>query len=345
MSLFNRYLFADFSGSKEREAQKDAIRLWRAVENNPPRPVRSKHNSFRFWRELLLDTILSELARDPMQERVIFGFDHQYAWPAHLRKLARIDRLSWRDGLLALATGHDGLPVLAGPWDFCRAFNSAVAPQAAFWSPVRSHAERLGIPSQRPLIHFYSRYRIVEQLLILSGHDVSSAEVLGEIGSVGGQTICGLAQITALMKSEVSNRIAFWPFDGLNIGDEAYANKHVCVEIYPAIYPDADWPVPEATGEEDHDRDAWRACRFAQHADRVEVTGRITHRRLGELMNLSDLPTGINEQVRQEGWILGIPPDRNLVLLAGVISKWPQLTDSVKSELIRRISSSELNNV
>ncbi|MBA4192163.1 MAG: hypothetical protein C0467_29660 [Planctomycetaceae bacterium] len=286
---------------------------------------------------MLLEAVQSELARDPIKERIIFGFDHQYAWPRHLRELARIKALSWRDGLLALANGHSGLPTLGGPWDYCRHFNYAVAPMPAFWSPVQVHAEHFGVPSQRPFIPFDSRYRIVEQVLVLSGHDLSSAEVVGEIGSVAGQTLCGLLQLVSLMKSQLSKRIAFWPFDGLDIENEAYTNKHVCVEIYPSIYADRDWPVPEAVLTEEHDRDAWRACRFIQHADRAAIPDRVTPRNLRELMHLSDLPAGIHQDVHREGWILGVLPERNRVLLAGIISKWSQLDVSVQHELEQQV--------
>jgi hypothetical protein len=109
-------------------------------------------------------------------------------------------------------------------------------------------------------------------------------------GIVGGQTICGLRQIAAMLDWD---DVAWWPFDGLDVQSDAYANKHVGVEIYPSALRPANVPQTDAN-------DAYHSCSYTQRADRLG--------RLALLLNLTQLQPQCAQRVMQEGWIVGMDP-------------------------------------
>jgi hypothetical protein len=85
--------------------------------------------------------------------------------------------------------------------------------------------------------------------------------------------------------------VAWWPFDGLAIGGEAYANKHVAVEIYPSALRPRHVP-------QNDDNDAMHSCLYTQYADQ--------HNTLGDLMDLAGVPPRCQQRILAEGWIVGM---------------------------------------
>ena len=304
MPLFDRYLFADFSGAGENCAGQPELRLWRSLGNNSPTQVIAI-GSPSFSRHSLRDRIVAELAEASRnKERVIFGLDFQFAWPTHLRNFAGINNTPWRKALSTLNHGLNGVPPLEIPIRYCKAFNQ-FANQDVFWSHTFAH--NYNIPNHSLPLPENVRYRITEQIL-LDKPDLPCADAVGGRGkgSVGGQTICGLHQLALMVGIE---NVAWWPFDDLDISDDAYKGKHVGVEIYPSIYRAKGWPVNDFTVRDVHDRDAWRSCRYVQHADRPNIPGRLpTVPNLSHIMTLTQWPHLSGNQIRQEGWILGVIP-------------------------------------
>jgi hypothetical protein len=328
--MFDRYLFAEYSGEKEHRNAVDGIRLWRAVGNGAPaRLIRANGNNFS--RDALREAILDELDEaNELDERTIFGLDHQFGWPPHLRTLAGLAGMPWRDAVAALEIGGAGRPALDIPSRFCAAFNNFAFPGGPavghiFWCNVGRTAATFGIPNTRLAIfnaggNAALRYRLTEQYLqappaadpltapyLPANIDPKPADGVGANGecSVGGQTICGLHHIALMLERE---DVAWWPFDGLDMAGDAYEGKHVGVEIYPALYPHAGWPVGGFAVTDVKDKDAWRACRFVQNADRPTLPGRLPG--IPPLANLCNLVVRLpgaysRTQVREEGWILG----------------------------------------
>ena len=112
-------------------------------------------------------------------------------------------------------------------------------------------------------------------------------------GVVGGQTICGLAQLATLA---LRDDLAFWPFDGLDINGDNYRGRHVCAEIYPRLLLRQN---VDHLGLGNDDRDAresaWYLCQKSKD---------------GRLEELFEVPSTLTKdehvRVQYEGWVLGV---------------------------------------
>jgi hypothetical protein len=300
--LFDRYLFADFSGGGENHQSQANIRLYLAqAKGEPVRLLRD--NGRHFSRNVLCDRILNELEQATRRgARVIFGTDHQYAWPYRLREHAGLLPFTWREAISRLSQGSDidGLPKLDIPCRYCRRFNE-FSKRDSFWSPLKNVSISYGISNARPLDGELTRRRLTERAYAIQGNArPKPADAVGGMGEgvVGGQTICGLMLISRLI---AENNIAWWPFDGLNIHSQAYAGKHVALEIYPSALR------PQDVSQSD-DNDAMHSCLYARESDRLGG--------LARLLNLASLKEDITKsrwlaiqrQIEVEGWILGMNP-------------------------------------
>ncbi len=290
--LFDKYLFADYSGGGEDHAPQKTIRYWECSRAGDPGPIDGTGS----WSRIsLAEEVASTLAsHDPSEHRIVVGFDHQYSWPVHLWKAAGLEGRCWRDAVRAIASGEDGRPALDIPRRFCREFNAWLG-RELFWTPLHGRAASYGIGTNRPRLGREERFRLTERCTPLKGStSPKPADAVGGMGEgiVGGQTICGLKQIARLLDCE---NLAWWPFDGLEISSDAYTGKHVCVEIYPtALRPEH---VPQTD-----DNDAMHTCLTVRD---VDESGGLT-----ELMNLSALArdSDLRRRVLLEGWILGMDP-------------------------------------
>src|SRR5438132_277792 len=146
MPLFDRYLFADYSGAGENDDEQDGIRLWRSAGNGLPTQIVPTDGG-DFSRDTLRHHIIAELDQaSEAKERVIFGLDFQFAWPTHLRTFAHINNTLWRQALTTLNQGLNGCPPLDRPGRYCQAFNLFAA-QGVFWCNLRRRAHQWGIPN------------------------------------------------------------------------------------------------------------------------------------------------------------------------------------------------------
>lgn len=298
MPLFDRYLFADYSGGGENHNAQAGIRLYQVIGNAAADRLfneteNNQGNPQNFNRDELRERVVAELDEATQEEqRVIFGFDHQYGWPTHLRQFAGINDLQWREALHLLDDGHPeaGLPELDIPSRYCFAFNQ-FCEHDVFWSPLNGIAALYQIAGAALPLPDAQRFRLTELADPLHGAaNPAPADAVGGQGAgiVGGQTICGLHQIRLMLDIPT---IAWWPFDGLNINDDAYTGMHVGIEIYPsALLPDH---VPH-----NDDNDAEQSCLYVRNADHAD--------QLANLMTLH-APQFV-EQIQREGWIVGMDP-------------------------------------
>lgn len=145
--------------------------------------------------------------------------------------------------------------------------------------------------------HGVAYYRIVEN----SVSQALSQWYMGSGGTVGFHTLTGLASLSALLAHRENGDVAFrvWPheWDGaIDLGAE-----HLIAESYPAVYP-----VPESFGPcvNGHQCDAWKVLMWMMASD--------DQNRLRTALTLKPVPFGrfenvsFEEQVRFEGWILGV---------------------------------------
>ena len=230
--LFDGYLFADYSGARDRSAQRRAIRLARAVGSNQPLLVQAL-----FTREDLVEELVGDLREASRSgKRICFGQDHQYGIPISLGRELGLADLPWRQAVESLCAGAYGpdAPMLSQAGTFGAAFNRwfesrGMAPY--FFSATNATAfHRYCIPPNNPRQDDRSSYRLTE---LCRPSSKTGAPMpfnrLGDNGTVGGQSLVGLVALNSLLSRCRSEGIAItvWPFDGLSVLDRAYSNTHV----------------------------------------------------------------------------------------------------------------------
>lgn len=291
VALFDRYIFADYSGAESRSAQRKAIRV--AVADQDKSPVVLRRG---FTRDDLIDELLGRLAG----ARVCFGQDHQYGIPIGLAREIGLEGCSWREALRSLCDGTYGGPALAHASTFGADFNNWLLQREGgrpfFYSACQPTYH---LPQTNPRSEDTSVYRLTELYLRCNGLGAPKAlNRVGDNGSVGGQTLVGLIAIRDMLDraAKAGIRVQCWPFDGLDITSSAYDGAHVLVEPYPSAFPRA----PDVT--QPHCEDALASVKWMQQEDR---NGRLTR-----ALDLRDLPEDQKPVVFFEGWIVSPRPQR-----------------------------------
>lgn len=138
-------------------------------------------------------------------------------------------------------------------------------------------------------------YRLVETAI----PQAISQWYLGAGGVVGFHTITGLSALHDLLARRQRGEVDFlvWPQECCTPDN----GKHILVESYPALYP-----APAGFGDcrDEHCRDAWKALQWMLTTDEAGT--------LYEAFEIDPVPFGrvegadFREQVRFEGWILGV---------------------------------------
>ena len=111
MPLFDRYVFADYSGQQDDGPQRAAISLWIADHGAEPHPETNDGAGFtRIELRLFIEKYLAAATRDGC--RVVFGTDHQWSWPRSLWAAAGLPNGTWRERIQSLVHGADLRPAL-----------------------------------------------------------------------------------------------------------------------------------------------------------------------------------------------------------------------------------------
>ena len=302
MPLFDRYVFADYSGQQDDGPQRAAISLWIADHGAEPHPETNDGAGFtRSELRLFIEEYLAAATRDGC--RVVFGTDHQWSWPRSLWAAAGLPDGTWRERIQSLVHGADLRPALTintTTVNYAPAFNDFVYgdTHGGPFYIAQGNGQYVGHGMPNGWQSYRRRLRITE----LDAGGGYSATEFGQ-NRVAGQTIRGLPQLHALLTSCEHQGIplACWPFDGMAV--EAFpANAHVGLEVYPSLYPQDGWDDVQQGFEEvtQHDRDAWRTCQYVRQLDLAEE--------LADVLNLAEMPMELQAAVSIEGWILGVPP-------------------------------------
>src|ERR1017187_3350305 len=110
--LFDKYLFADYSGGGEHRHAQPNIRLYLGTGDKGPDRLYTPTGR-NFSRESLRHRVIEELdSATAKGERVIFGMDHQYSWPTTLWKRAGLSDDKWRSATVELSAGNGKRPDL-----------------------------------------------------------------------------------------------------------------------------------------------------------------------------------------------------------------------------------------
>ncbi len=155
--------------------------------------------------------------------------------------------------------------------------------QTPFWGCPNGRSLP-GLSAIRPRQCRLQQYRAVEQLLHSRGHRPQSAFKLAGIGSVGSQTLLGLACVHRMLEdSRIACRALLWPFETDRLPPDAV----VFAEIWPSLA--------------DHDRQP-HAIRDARQVAAARDL----------ILDAPDpaalLATPDDADSRIEGWILGVQP-------------------------------------
>jgi hypothetical protein len=235
---------------------------------------------------------------------VLLGFDHNYSFPAGFYEAAAGEPLPhWRRLLDWLA---DSLEAEAEPASgelrprlWAARTNAVLAgrlgtAEGPFWGP---HFE----PSRRSFPFAQEEARLPERRVVETRRPgMKTAYQLGGAGSVGLQTLFGMAHLRQLLRfcRERGIPLHAWPFDGWSPPPEA----HVLVEAYPTRY----WTdlrergVISASARRTDQGDAKVCVIWAREEDR-----------LGRLDGWFAEPPGLTQaecrRIKLEGWILGVP--------------------------------------
>jgi hypothetical protein len=294
MAMFQRYISIDWSGGGQEDkgvplAVALADRGQPAKLTPPPNlPLgrRWTRNGCREW----LATNLG-----PDQPRTIVALDFGFGLPWGADRVV-FGCTGWRGMIKALTE-------LYTRYETARAVGKIVNAEPRFegHGPYRFDESRTDFRFY--LNHDVAYYRLVETAV----PQAISQWYLGAGGTVGFHTITGLAALHDLITLREAGKVQFrvWPQEcehPTDVGD-----AHVVVESYPALYPTPASFGPCVTPDQ---RDAWKVLLWMIEADdvgRLAESFSLTPLRFGRVADAS-----FSEQVRFEGWILGVDKSSGL---------------------------------
>jgi len=294
IQLFGAYLVADYSGAIEANRQRRAIKVALATDGEPVL------NPGTFTRIELVAELFRQLTLHTEKgTRLLLGVDHQFSIPMALASELGLAQLPWREAISKLYSGEYGPagPQWGHPQQFAAKFNDFLQNRGApdyFWSATKHQNYNLRCGTNpRP---GNENFRLTE--LCRSAQSSASPKPLsrlGDNGSVGNQTCCGLQHLLQLVHlcEQAGIPLAVWPMDGIDLTSEAYENRHVLMEPYPSA------KRPDHIQQSDSN-DAIESARFLRDQDH---RGALQH-----ICNLSSLSPEEVQRVQFEGWIVSHLP-------------------------------------
>jgi hypothetical protein len=297
--LFQAYMMADYSGAEDLAVQRRSIRV--AIgEGGEISILQESFTRTSLVRGLV--TRLADLTRRGV--RALVGLDHQYGIPVALAEEIGLGGLSWRAALARLYAGGYGEGAAGPRWGhprgFAAAFNDFLRTQGRtdyFWSATKSELYGLRHNSNpRAATAAAGVFRLTELCRgIGSPATPKPLSRVGDNGSVGGQSCCGMGHLIEVLQAcELQHvPVAVWPMDGLDICSHAYAGRHVFAEPYPSAKRD------RAVSQTD-ENDARESVRFLMERDAQGL--------LPAVCDLSRLTADEARTVQFEGWILSHLP-------------------------------------
>ena len=288
IGMFDRYISIDWAGSGT-EDQRVNVRVVEANSGNEDGIVVDPPNArigTKAWTRAECTEWLAQ-ALNPNRPRSLVAMDFGFGYPWGTDEDVFGCR-GWRQMLEEVAQVYD---------------QEGSARRAAESINLRPELEGPGpyrFDHDRTDFRFYlengvAYYRLVEMAI----PQAISQWYLGSGGTVGFSSITGMVTLHRLitMRDRGQTDFRVWPQEGL-IPD---SDKHLVVESYPAMYPE---PASYGACRDEHCRDAWKVLRWMVEADAsgtLEQAFELTLKPFGRVEGV-----GFEDQVRFEGWILGI---------------------------------------
>ena len=292
-TLFDAYLFLDWSANSRPKSGKDSI--WAAdgwfagdslgdvVLHNPKTRLEAER-----WLHRRL-----ELHRDAGR-RALVGVDFPLGYPAGtLGRLFPAHGDSWRALWQHLASAiRDGDRNENNRFEVARALNQA-AGELWYWGcPRKATAD--GVASTKAGRGAPPEYRLVEQKLRAAGRRPFSVWQLLGSGAVGSQTLLGLP-LCERLRARVDS-VAVWPFEtGLRCPARSGGAAVVICEIWPGVI--------DVSRDEHAVRDAAQMLSYVRAAASRDASGT-----LAQWFDPPGLDANERELAEAEGWILGFVP-------------------------------------
>lgn len=212
-----------------------------------------------------------------------FGWDGESAWSATWGALA--ERISDdernRNNRFAVAAALNAAAG-EGPGPF---WGCPAAQAGASLTATRPPAAPCGLPT----------WRLVEQRLREAGQRPFSAWQLLGAGSVGSQSLVGIAALERFRRDQGSRGrvVDVWPF-GTGLGPPSPDCRVVLAEVWPSL-----WPVEVQPGEV---KDAAQVRSTAMRLQAADADGELAS---WFAPRLDDVERAV--VVAEEGWVLGVP--------------------------------------
>jgi hypothetical protein len=285
--LFDRYLFADYSGAKSTYLQKKHIALADATVEMASRGEANVMTRC-YTRESLIVDVQNRLAEATAAgQRVLLGFDHSYSFPVGFYETVTGEEwTSWEQLLSLLQQGGAGLPPVGeAPRVWAQQANQRIAALTGvdgggpFWGPNF-------IQRKNPQFPFGTTRLVERRVTEASERRMKTIYQIGGAGAVGLQALFGIGYLARLRTwcREQGIFLFAWPFDGWELPEYG----HVLVEVYPTLFN---------TGPRTDEEDA-RACALG-----------LAVRDLKGTLAACFLPphtADARERARLEGWVVGV---------------------------------------
>lgn len=286
--MFERHISIDWSGS-DTENQRVNLRVVEANAENGGGFVVDPPNTrvgTKAWSRAECRQWLAQALR-PDQPRCLVAMDFGFGYPWGTDE-AVFGCRGWREMLKEIARIYDQEGSVRKA-----AESINLQPEFEGHGPYRFNPNRTDFRFY--LDNGVAYYRLMEMAV----PQAISQWYLGSGGTVGFSSITGMATLHRLITSREQGHIDFqvWPQEGnvLNAG------KHILAESYPAMYPE---PASYGDCRDEHCRDAWKVLQWIIEAEASGTLGQafeLNPRPFGRFENIS-----YEDQVRFEGWILGI---------------------------------------
>lgn len=290
IGLFDRYIAVDWSAANTPKTGADSI--WIGEAQRVSDGVRRKPSRNPPTRSAAMADICDVLVKARGRgERVMLGFDFVFGYPKGAAK-AIAGKASWQAlwrKFSALIEDDDSNR--SNRFEVAAAINSAIAGDCPRYYGHPNGRSIAGLTLKRPEAAAGKvRDRRLAEACVTGPQPVW--KLIGA-GSVGSQTLLGIARLEALRRDpRFKGEIAVWPFE---TGFERKLAPITLVEIYPSLFD-----VPAKTGAPRDRMQVETAARRFAELDAV-----------GDLVTILSAPPDMSAAdrdavLKEEGWIAGV---------------------------------------
>jgi precorrin-8X/cobalt-precorrin-8 methylmutase len=227
MPLFDRYVVVDWSANNSPKKGKDSIWIADASQDGLPtlsNPA-TRHEAMARVSEIIAEVL-------DAGKRVLIGFDFAFGYPSDAAFLPGEGR--WNDVWTWLGEHvRDDEANVSNRFEIAGQLNQMCGMVGPFWGHPAQHVGRydgLGANKPEAQLHRVREKRHVEKFAT----NAQSVWKLAYTGSVGSQTLLGVAALQKLRKRFAADALAIWPFE-TNFA-ENLSRPVTVAEIYPSYF-------------------------------------------------------------------------------------------------------------